>query len=378
VVPTPQNDPFYVPPAGFQSAADGAVLRSRPIVATALAVPLPVSAWQVLYKTLDAHDLPIATVATILVPLTAWNGPGQRPLVSYQTAEDSVGDQCAPSYVIRSGPGGLSSNAEMETPIITSLLARNWAVVTSDYEGPASHFLAGPASGYAVLDGIRAAMSYAPSGLTATTPVALWGYSGGAFATAWASALRSTHAPALSFTGVALGGLPADLEPAMRNIDGGYGSGLIMGALIGLQRAYPESGVKDMFTWLGRAALSAGGDDCSASLIVRYAFQPLKLYTTSKTPWDDARMDALLAANSPLGKGTAPLAPVYSYHGNLDELVPVSIANAVVADYCASGTPVQVVRDPIGEHNLVLVSGSVGAQQFVADRFAGVPPVNNC
>jgi hypothetical protein len=377
VIPTPQNDPFYVPPAGYQSLANGTVIRSRPIVATSLTLPVPVASWQVLYKTLDSKGQPSATVATILVPFTPWTGPGPRPLVSYQTAEDSVGDQCAPSYALRSSFGGITSSSDLESPLFVSLLARNWAVVTSDYEGPQAQLLAGPGAGYAVLDGIRAARSFPDAGL-ASSPVALWGYSGGAFASAWASALRGTHAPELGFTAIALGGIPANLETTVRNVDGGFGAGLVIGGVIGLKRAYPEAGIDNMFSWLGKPFISAGGDDCTVGLIFRYAFKPLNWFTTMSKPFDDPRLKNVLTANSVTGKGGPPVAPVYSYHGTLDEIVPVAVADALVATYCAAGVPVQKVRTPIGEHNLLFISGAVGAQQFLADRFAGVPAQNNC
>lgn len=376
-VPAPKDDPFYTPPAGYETRENGAILRSRPIVATALAVPVPVAAWQVLYKTLDSKGRPSATVASILVPLTPWAGPGKRPLVSYQTAEDSVGDQCAPSYALRTSFAGILSNADIESPLFVSLLARNWAVVTSDYEGPDSQFLAGPGTAHAVLDGIRAARSFPDAGLT-ESPVGLWGYSGGAFATAWASSLRATHAPELTFVGMAVGGAPVDLETTMRNVDGGYGSGLVIGGFIGLKRAYPEAGLDSMLSTLGRPFIKAGDDDCSVTLVLRYAFKPLKLFTTMSKPFDDPRLKNTLAANSPLGKGGPPVAPVYSYHGNLDELVPVAVGNALVGQYCAAGVPVQRVRASVGEHLAYQVTGAVGAQQFLADRFASVPPIDNC
>lgn len=375
-VPEPARDPFYTPPAGLGATPDGTVLRSRPIVATAFALPLPVSALQLLYKTLDSNGQPTATVATVMVPLTPWTGHGQRPLVAYQTAEDSVGDQCAPSYVIRSPLGGLDSNAKTEMAVVASTLAKGWAVVTSDYEGRFSQLIAGPQSGYAVLDGVRAALTV--PGFGPATPVALWGYSGGAFATAWASKLQSGHAPGLNVTAIALGGVPADLDVTMRNIDGGYGSGLIIGAITGLDRAYPEAGLNGLLTTSGRASFAAGSDDCSGTLITRYAFQPLKSFTTSATPYDVPALHAVLVANSVTGVGQAASAPVYDYHGLNDELVPVSIADTLVAQYCSNGTTVQRVRYLVGEHNEVLLAGSPGVQRFLAERFAGTAPENDC
>ena len=38
-VPAPADDPFYVPPAGFGTMANGAVLRARRITATSYSIP---------------------------------------------------------------------------------------------------------------------------------------------------------------------------------------------------------------------------------------------------------------------------------------------------------------------------------------------------
>lgn len=376
-VPTPDNDPFYTPPAGYGAKANGTILRSRSIVATTLSVPLPARSWQLLYKSLDQHGKATAEVATVLVPLTPWTGAGRRPLVSYQTAEDSVGSQCAPSYALRAGLPAATSNAALETTLIASALTRGWAVVTSDYQGPHSLFLAAAQEGKGVLDGIRAAQHYAPAGVGTRAPLGLWGYSGGAFATAWAAQLQPTYAPELHVTGIAIGGVPADLEPSMRTIDGGYGSGLVAGALIGLLRAYPESGLTSILTPAGAAMLAAGSKDCTVSLLARYLFRPVSSFTRSATPFDEPTLRILLARNSPLGKG-APAAPVYDYHADGDELVPVAVDDALVDSYCAAGTPVQRVRYPGGEHNLTLVAGAPGAQDFLAARFAGTAPTDDC
>ena len=375
-LPVPADDAFYQAPAGYEAAPAGTILRSRPVAATALSVPLPVDSWQVLYKSVDSQRAPVADVATVLVPRTPWTGDGVRPLVSYQTAEDSLGSRCAPSYALTAGLGAATSNAATESVMIAYLLSRGWAVVTADYEGPQSEFLAGPQSGYAVLDGIRAAKHFAPAGLDADAPTGLWGYSGGAFATAWAAQLQSAHAPELRMDGIALGGLPADLEAAMRNVDGGYGFGLTFGGLIGIDRAYPEDRLSELFTAEGRAAMQASSADCTVELIANHAFRSLHDYTVDPRPFDVPSLREALAENSPTAVGTR--APIYSYHASGDELVPVAVPDEYVRRACAAGSTVQVVRPPGGSHNTTLISGAQGAIDFLAARFAGEPAIDDC
>ena len=166
-IPVPDADSFYTPPSPLPDVAPGTVLRSRSVTES-MGSSLSVRAWQLLYTSTDTDGTPVADVTTVLYPKAV--GPG-RPLVSYQTAEDSLATSCAPSYGLRTG-------AEKEESLILAALEQGWIVAVPDYEGPRSQWTAGVQEGHAVLDGVRAAESYAPLGLSPTSPVGLWGYSG--------------------------------------------------------------------------------------------------------------------------------------------------------------------------------------------------------
>src|SRR3954447_17082684 len=138
--PVPEHDPFYAVPSGVGAVPNGAVLSSRQITAYSGPLPMPAKAWQVKYKTLDNEGAPTATVTTVMVPTTPWTGPGPRPLVSYQVAEDGVGGRCSASYALNGGQN-YGANAESETAAMRQALDRGWAVAAPDYEGPRSAFL---------------------------------------------------------------------------------------------------------------------------------------------------------------------------------------------------------------------------------------------
>src|SRR5439155_18460325 len=198
-LPEPHDDPFYRAPAGFESAAPGTVLASRPVTVTGLGLPVPADAVQFLTRSTDAKGAPTTAVGTLMIPKTPYPA-GPRPLVSYQPATDSLGDQCNPSYKLRAG-------TEAELGLMMQALGRGWAVVVSDYEGPQNAFTAARMAGHGVLDGIRAAEALSGTGLTGRdTPVGLWGYSGGGLATSWAAELQNGYAPELKILGAASGG----------------------------------------------------------------------------------------------------------------------------------------------------------------------------
>jgi len=78
----PAYDSFYRPPAGFEHARPGTVLRSRDVELAFLGVvPQKFSATQLLYRTTDLHGAPQVTVTTVVVP-TERASAGPLPIVS--------------------------------------------------------------------------------------------------------------------------------------------------------------------------------------------------------------------------------------------------------------------------------------------------------
>jgi pimeloyl-ACP methyl ester carboxylesterase len=293
---------------------------------------------------------------------------GPRPLVSYQPATDSLGDQCNPSYKLRAG-------TEYELGLMMQALQRGWAVVVTDYEGPQNAFGAARMAGHAVLDGIRAAEALPGTGLDGTkTPVGMWGYSGGGLATSWAAELQPGYAPELNIAGVASGGTPADFEAAVRQIDGSIASGLVMLASTGLTRAYPE-----MLTLLndaGREMVQRIGDMCVGDAVSAFPFRHLNEFTTSKDPLAEPVAKTVLELNH-LGRQT-PTAPVLLYHSVFDELIPFSSVQTLQADWCRAGGHVTLYPDALSEHSSLAVSGSPLAVNYLASRFAGVDVPATC
>ncbi|MGV9412969.1 lipase family protein [Nocardia sp. NPDC003693] len=373
-IPFPDDDPFYAAPAGLRYADNGAVLNSRPI--SVLGLPLPVAGWQVQYRSTDSTGAAVADVATVLSPLLPWFGPGTRPLLSYQVAEDSLGTRCAPSYALRGGRDFSIVNTMLDVPFLTEMLRRGWAIVVSDYEGPQSRFFDGVNSGRGVLDGIRAAKSFPPLGITDASPIGAWGYSGGAFATLWAMQQRASYAPELWLSGVAAGGVPADIAAIAQRVNGETQAGLAVLILVALARNDPESGLYDTLNQDGRDLLVREANACGADLVVRYGNQQLDEFSdTPNLLWNPAFRYA--AQRQELGDN-APDVPLYLYHSVEDDVIPVAGFSALVDRYCALGANLTAVHSGISGHNPAAVVESLGVLGYLADRFAGVPAARGC
>ncbi|AKU18273.1 lipase family protein [Luteipulveratus mongoliensis] len=379
-VPVPDDDPFYAVPSGIADLANGSVLDSRPVAASAVGIPINATAWQVKYKTIDQHNQPSAFVTTVLVPKKAWTGSGERPLVSYQTAEDGVGTKCSPSYLLRAGlEGGLNG---AETLLVAETVNRGFAVSVPDYEGPNSEFGGAEGSAHGVLDGVRAARNFTAAGISKNAPVGLVGYSGGSLATNWALKAQASYAPELTFAGAASGGTVGDVKVSFQSfINAGLGGAALI-PLIGLQRAYPEKNIQQYLNASGLRAIAGSQTDCITEAALKH---PLANLNPAPIGWgkswgttNDPGFSKVFADVSPLTMPGAPKTPVLFYHSVIDEFAPVGKMRALFKQYCAAGVTASKTESLVGEHEVYAITGLPTALDYLGDRFAGKPAPNDC
>lgn len=376
-IPKPQNDAFYQQPsqAELEAFAPGAILRVRPIDARAYFVfKLSGDAWQLMYRTTDHHNEPVAHITTVLVPRSA--PASGRKLLAYQTAYDGLTLSCAPSHQMLKG-------SVLEQALINPSLQQGWVVTVPDYEGPDSLWGVGKNAGQSVLDAIRATENFAEAGLDGiNTPVGVMGYSGGAIASGWAAELQSDYAPELAIQGFAVGGLPVNVENVARRIDGGLWSGMYMAVATALARGYPEINIDTLVNERGKVMMEQVGTTCTGQFLsgtldplMLYPFRRMRRYTTVPQLLDVPEVKQVIAENT-LGQRT-PMAPMYIYQGRFDELIPIRDVDAVVKDYCAAGVPVEYRRF-FNEHILLAITGFPRAFRYMVERMNGVPAPSNC
>ncbi|WP_054816459.1 lipase family protein [Nocardia arizonensis] len=368
-----ESDPFYVAPAELAGYPDGAVLRTRSIALFGL--PLPISAWQVLYRSTDSRQRPVAQATTVMVADLPWLGGGPRPVLSYQVAVDSLGARCAPSRTLRGSTTG-GFNTLIDSPFMAAALLRGWAVVTSDYDGQDARFLDGVNAGRGVLDGIRAALAFGAGGIGPAGPVAAYGYSGGAYASLWAAELQPAYAPEVRLVGVSAGGVPADWTAIARHVDGTGQAGLAVLIVHAVTRNNPEAGIGALLNARGAAMLAEDGDACGEDLLPKYRDARVEEFASVPDLLSQPNFRAALAAQE-LG-GAAPSTPMYLYHSASDEVIPADGFIGLVGRYCALGAAVTHRLSPLPGHNPTAVVEFGGAFDYLADRFAGRPVAPGC
>lgn len=369
---SPYADPFYAQSGALTSVANGTVLAARQVtLVTPTQAVLPLTAYELKYRSQDSLGRPVADVTTVILPLNRAAGP--TPVLSYQVAEDSLGMPCAPSYSLRAGATTVSGAEQF---LIMLALQQGWVVSVPDYEGPYSQYTAGVQAGHAALDAVRATENYAATGTTAASPVGFWGYSGGGQATAWAGELQGSYAPELNVVGIAEGGVPSDVGSVIKATDGTPLAGEEFGSIIGLSRAYPSASLGPVLNSTGRSVVYSAATACTSAMLASFAGRSIDDLTTVPNAVDLPSFAAVLHADS-LGQN-APDAPVFAYHAVNDEIIPVAQADALQAWYCSQGVADYYDRVPVGGHVQTLLSAASSALQWLSDRFAGVPAPTNC
>ncbi|MFE9931520.1 lipase family protein [Streptomyces sp. NPDC005533] len=370
--------PAAIPTAGAAPAsAPASASAPGDIVASAPSAfhPLPgqptnTRAWKIHYRSTTADGAPNVVSGTVIVPQDGRTGP--RPLITYAVGTVGLGDSCAPS-------DNLPRGTAMEANLIQQLTLRGWAVVVTDYEGlgtPGVHtYTVGRSAGHAVLDAARAAQRLPGTGLSPTDPVGIMGYSQGGQASSWAAELQGAYAPELQVKGTATGGVPADLLEVADFNNGSYGAGLIFMAAAGQDAAFPELKLDSYLNPAGRLLVAGMKENCVAIDAVAGSFKRISDLTT-RDPLAQPDWRARLN-QSRLGR-TAPAAPVYQYHALGDELIPYGVGRRLRSDWCARGANLEFDTVWVGEHVSGVITHSLAAGDWLADRFAGRTTHANC
>jgi pimeloyl-ACP methyl ester carboxylesterase len=298
------------------------------------------------------------------IPDGPFNG-ATRLLLSYQPAIDSLGAGGDPSYTLRRGK-------QWELPLMALARRRGWAVVATDYTGPRRAFAAGLLAGRLVFDGIRAAIAHRPATFDPSTPIGLWGYSGGAQATLSAAEQHPTHAPELNIVGVAAGGITVDPATMTGTFEDHYHgsvlSGIPLGAVIGISREFPDVDLLSALTPDGRAMVASADEMTVEQLFLSFPFLRWGNYLTVPTVMDISGLRAAFAANR-FGQAT-PTTPLYLYHGIHEQNLPISDADRMVEEYRRGGADVTFRRRRFGEHLIVSITGVPGVLRFLGERFS--------
>ena len=360
---------FYDASAAELRGRPGTIIRSEPFPGA----PAGASAFKVLYRSTGLKGEPIAVSGLIVVPA----GPvpeGGRRVVAWAHGTTGVARKCAPSLF----PQSLTWIHGLE-----DLLARGFVVAATDYPGlgtaGAHPYLIGESAGRAVLDSIRAA-GHLP-GANAGEDFAVWGHSQGGHAALFTGQVARRYAPELRLAGVAAAAPATELGELFRaDIRGIIGKVLGAFALRSWSNLYniPLDGIVLERSMLVFERVASFCNDTPRQVTrLIFAEQPLEregflaVDVTKIEPWHKIMID-----NTP---GNAPAgASVFLVQGTNDPVVRPQVTAEFMRRLCEKGTPVRFVSVPGGDHDASAEYGAAPAAAWIAERFAGAPPPNDC
>lgn len=354
----PSKDPWYSAPAGFEKTEPGTVLRIRPTIGNLTETVGNCSeSYNILYRTTDSQYKPTWAVTTLLVPLLGPNSTAstlfnQGALLSYQVPYDSADVDASPSY-------RLYFKDPTQPAPYGQALGLGVFLSIPDYEGPLASFTAGVISGHATIDSVRAVINLG-LGLNTTAPrVALWGYSGGALASEWASELAVQYAPDMKnvIVGAALGGLTPNVSSVLETISGTNAAGLAPSSILGITSQYPEvqeyllsklktSGPYNKTTFLAAKKFTAYQSG--------YAFLRQHIYDYfegGEEIFRDPKVKAIVNRDGVMGYHGVPSWPLFVYKAVQDEISKVEETDALVEKYCGVGANILYQRNSLGNHH---------------------------
>lgn len=253
----PIEDSFYVPKdPDWKSKDRGTILDHRKVTVSSVTEDKEslAQAYQLLYVTQDLYKNRQASVTTIVVPKKA----NSKRVISLQSAYDSPDPNCAPSYGLQYGAEGWSKDwNQVNLGFLLRYLKNGPILNIPDYEGTNAAFAVGPQSAYQTLDSIRAANSSSNiTGIEDGANYIMFGYSGGALATEWATEFKKDEADDLPIVGAVMGGPPTNIAKTYHNVNGGNLSQLNVWAMLGMMNAFPK-----MDEWMRDDLLKDGYQD---------------------------------------------------------------------------------------------------------------------
>jgi len=367
-LPAPSGDAFYLPPDPLPPGEPGDIIWAEPLEQ----VPEGTQGWRILYRSESVKGDPIAVSGMVFAP-DPLPGGGPLPILAAAHGTTGLADRCAPSKLAE------TEENSVETTGLPAELLSSYVVTATDYEGlgtPGVHpYVVGLSEARSVLDSIRAAQRLPGIGTDATSKSQVWGHSQGGGAALVTAELAPTYAPDANLVGAVAGAPAAELKLLGSALRTSPYFGYVFMASAGFEAAYSEIDLSQVLTPAGLEAAAAAAEQCGGETVEAYQGKDPNLYLNA----DPATVEpygSLLEENSPGVRATS--VPIFMYHGEADEQIPVIASQLVLDRYCKNGTTALRKTYPGATHGSVVPLALPEIQQYLADRLAGAPAPSSC
>ena len=359
---------FFTTPAHAQQP--GTLISADPVVET----PGGTQAWKIRYWTTRGDGAPQQVTGMVVAPREAIP-PRPRKVIAWTHGTWGVVEKCGPS---------LSPNFFTAIPALEAMVLSGHVVVAPDYPGLGTSdphpYLVGEDTARSVLDAVRAAGSI--PGAAAGNRFAVWGESQGGHAALWTGQTAPTYAPDLTLVATAAAAPPTDLAANMRQGSDENARAMLTAFTFYSWRerfGFPLTGVfnrstQGVVTRLAQNNCIELGKDPKLGTIlgvlaVRNALKGKDV--TRIQPW--ART---MRANS-VNAARMPAAILIAQSGQ-DPLVAPAVTRKFAKAACRRGTAVRWIDIPGGDHGNSARDSAADTLAWIAARFDGAPPPNDC
>ncbi len=332
------------------------------------------TASRILYRSTGLKGEPITVSGLVVVP-PGNPPPGGRPIVAWAHPTTGLVPRCAPSEAI--------FRFQQIQGLRDMVFEHGYVVVATDYPGLGTEgphpYLVGTSEARAVLDSVRAARQI--PAVAAERRFAVWGHSQGGQAALFTGIIAAQYAPELQLVGVAVAAPATELGPLFRaDLDTPAGKNLAAMTLWSWAQVYGAP-IAQVVSPAAVPAIDRLAQECIESpydLFVRQRTEkPLQTNfltvpdLTAVQPWA-----GLIAENTP--GPLPPSIPLFIAQGTADKVVPPRITADYIRQLCAAGSAVTIDMLPGVGHGFAAMRGARDAVAWIADRFAGQRPPNDC
>jgi acetyl esterase/lipase len=360
---------FYQASAGEIAGRPGTLIRQEPL----FGAPAGATAHRVLYRSTDPQGRPIAVSGVVIVP-PGPVPPGGRPIIAWAHPTSGIVPRCAPSLAIFLFQQIQGSR---------ELVEQGYVIAATDYPGlgtPGPHpYLVGDSEARAVIDSVRVARSL--PGVGGGNRYAVWGHSQGGQAALFTGLISQRYAPELRLVGVAAAAPATYLGRLMDDdMNTSGGKNLTAMTLWSWARVFGAP-IDSVVTPEALPVVDQLAQECIEGpfdIFVRaHTSKPLMTSFLSvqnlsqREPWR-----SLLARNTP--GPMPPSIPAFIAQGTTDALVRPEVTRSYVQALCKNGSRVRVVMMPDVGHGAAAMRSANAAVGWMADRFAGSPPPDDC
>jgi pimeloyl-ACP methyl ester carboxylesterase len=361
--------PFYDAPRSQLAGEPGTLVRQEPIDGA----PLGAAAYRVLYRSTGLKGEPIFVSGVVVVPLGE-APPGGRPIVAWAHPTSGITPRCAPSLAIF---------LFQQIQGLRTLVERGYVVAATDYPGLGTSephpYLVGDSEARAVIDAVRVAGTMPGAG--GGKRFVVWGHSQGGQAALFTGLIAKTYAPELTLLGVAAAAPATDLVTLMNDdLNSAGGKNITAMTLWSWHRVYDAS-IDRIVDPRAMPAVDRLAYECIEGpfdLIARQRTEkPLEEhFLTVEGPANIEPWHALLERNTP--GPLPPDIPVLLAQGTNDQIIRPAVTHDYMNRLCKAGSKVKmVILQDIG-HGRAAQASTMGAVDWMTDRFAGEPPPNDC